>query len=147
MRRAASLTLFLAMLSVVSGYLLSNSSWIGNVGVSLFYQQYEFLRVWWQGALLVFCFWIFLYAIQSLVQKIASPGISKIVDILAIVAALIGLYLTYHDFRHNIGHRWMGERFHLGAYLIWIGWIIISIYLLLSKRNARALNRKVGIDV
>lgn len=147
MRRSASLTLFLALLSVVCGYLFSSASWIGKVGMSLFYQEYEFLKVWWKGALLVFAALVFLYAIQSLVLRMASRTISTTVHIFAIVGALVGLYLTYDDFRHTLSHRWLGERFHIGAYLFWIGWIIISIYLLLTKRNANAMNHKVGMDV
>lgn len=147
MRRSASLTLFLALLSVVSGYLLSKASWIGKVGISLFYQEYEFLKVWWQGALLVFGVLIFLYALQSLVQRMASKSIATAVHLFALVAAFTGLYLTYDDFRQSVSHRWMGERFHIGAYLIWIGWMVISIYLLLSRKNAKAMKEKVGMDM
>jgi hypothetical protein len=57
------------------------------------------------------------------------------------------LYLTYNDFRQDLSHRLMGERFHIGAYLVWIGWMIISIYLLLTRKISRALNKKVGMDV
>lgn len=147
MRRSASLTLFLALLSVVSGYLLSKASWIGKVGISLFYQEYEFLKVWWQGALMVFGVLIFLYTLQSLVQRMASKSIATAVHLFALVAAFTGLYLTYDDFRQSVSHRWMGERFHIGAYLIWIGWMVISIYLLLSRKNAKAMKEKVGMDM
>lgn len=147
MRRSASLTLFLALLSVVSGYMFSNASWIGRMGISLFYQEYAFLKVWWKGALMVFAVLIFLYAVQSLAQRMASKAIAKTVHIFAIAASVVGLYFTYNDFRHTTSHRWLGERFHIGAYLFWLGWIVISVYLLLAKRNAKALNRKVGVDV
>jgi hypothetical protein len=29
----------------------------------------------------------------------------------------------------------LGERFHLGGYLFWIGWILISAYYLSKKRE------------
>lgn len=147
MRRSASLTLFLAIFSVVSGYMLSSASWVGRMGISLFYKEYGFLKVWWQAALVVFAVWIFLYALQSLVQRIVSRAAARIVHIFALVAAVVGLYLTYNDFRHHLSHRWMGERFHIGAYMFWIGWMIISIYLLLTKENKRAMDKKVGMDV
>jgi len=147
MRRSASLTLFLAILSVIAGYMLSSASWIGNIGIDLFYREYEFLQVWWKGALVIFGLLVFLYAVQSLVQKMASANISRIVNIFAIVAAFVGLYLTYDDFRHTLSHRWMGERFHIGVYLFWIGWMIISIYLMMSKKNARAMKKKVGLEI
>lgn len=147
MRRSASLTLFLALLSVVSGYLLSNASWVGRTGMSLFYAEYEFLNVWWQGALVVFGMLIFLYALQSLVQRLFAKRVATVVHVFALAAAFVGLYLTYADFRQTFSHRLMGERFHIGAYLFWIGWMVISIYLLLVKKNARALNKNVGMDV
>jgi len=147
MRRSASLTLFLAVLSVVAGYLLSNSSWIGKVGMDLFYDEYIFLNTWWKGALLVFAVFVFLYALQSAVLLYASQRISRTVNVTAIVAAVVGLYLTYDDFRQDLAHRWMGERFHLGVYLIWVGWMIISVYLLMRRKNAKALGKKVGVDV
>ena len=51
MRRSASLTLFLAALSVVSGSMLSNASWVGKVGMDLFYEEYTFLNSGLRAAL------------------------------------------------------------------------------------------------
>ena len=147
MRRSASLTLFLALLSVVTGYMLSKASWLGNVGISLFYQEYAFLKVWWQAALVVFGILMLLYALQSLVQRRTSAGVARTVHIFALVAACAGLYLTYNDFRETLTHRWMGERFHIGAYLFWVGWMVISIYLLMTRNNDRAFKRKVGVEI
>ncbi len=147
MRRSASLTLFLAILSVVCGYMFSNASWIGKVGMSLFYKEYNFLKIWWQGALLVFAILMILYALQSLVQRRAPVSTARVVHIFALVAAIIGLYLTYDDFRHTTSHRWLGERFHIGGYLFWIGWMVISLYLLVSKQNSKARKKNIGMDV
>jgi hypothetical protein len=147
MRRSASLTLFLALLSVVSGYLLSNASWIGRMGISLFYREYTFLKTWWKAALLVFAVLILLFAIQTLLQRTMKAGVAKAIHVFAIAAAAVGLYLTYDDFRSSLSHRWMGERFHLGAYLFWVGWMVISMYLLLTKKNDKAMNRRVGPDM
>ena len=147
MRRAASLSLFLALLSLVSGYLLSNASLVGRVGISLFYQEYGFLKIWWQAALVVFAALILLYALQSLIQRMAGRSVSRAVHIFALVAALVGLYLSYDYFRNNLAHRWMGERFHLGIYLFWLGWMVISVYLLTIRRTEKALKNKVGMDV
>jgi hypothetical protein len=135
------------LFSVVVGYLLSNVSFVGKIGIGVFYEQYDFLKDWWKGAILVFAVWIFLYALQSLIQRTASRGVSIAVDIAALLAALVGLYLSYDDFRRDLSHRWLGERFHIGIYLFWIGWLIISIYLLLNRKNKEALRHKVGMDM
>ena len=80
MRRSASLTLFLAALSVVSGSMLSNASWVGKVGMDLFYEEYTFLNTWWKAALLVFAVLIFLYAVQSAVQLYSYPQVARLVN-------------------------------------------------------------------
>lgn len=142
MKRAASLTLFLLILSILSGTLLASASWVGKVGIDMFYQEYTFLKIWWQGASLIFLVLMFLYALQSFAQKKLSVGAAKIVHIFAILAALCGLYFTYSDFRNDFSHRLLGERFHIGAYLFWIGWISVSVYLLFTKENNKAAKEK-----
>lgn len=135
MKRKSFLVLFLLLLSGIGGYLLSKASLAGRVGISVFYKQYKFLKVWWQAGLLLFIVWILLFFLQGLVQRKLSPRASNLIQIGAICAAFIGLYFTYQDFRHNVAHRWLGERFHLGGYLFWIGWIIICVFYLTEKRK------------
>jgi hypothetical protein len=135
MKRKSKLTLLLLVLSVIAGYLLSKASVVGKVGISLFYKQYKFLKVWWQGGLLIFAVWMILFFLQGLAQRRSSSSRSKLMHTGAIVVALISLYFTYQDFRNTLSHRLLGERFHLGGYLFWIGWIIISLFYLTEKRS------------
>lgn len=127
--------LAMAFFSVVAGYLLSGISLIGRVGINLMYKEYRFLKTWWKGAILVFIVWLILFIIQMLVQKRATKAVSNIVHAVLLVIAVAGLYSSYADFRHTTSHRWLGERFHLGVYLFWIGWIAISIFTLMKKRS------------
>lgn len=147
MKRAASLTLFLLILAVIAGVLLSQVSWVGRAGMSLFYKDYNFLKVWYQGAALYFVMWMTLYALQSFVQLRVERKIAQLIHLFAIAASLVGLYLSYSDFRHDMSHRLLGERFHIGVYLFWIGWIIVSIYLLLSKKNKQAEKEHIGMEM
>lgn len=147
MKRSASLTLFLLILSVISGVLLSNASWVGKVGISLFYQEYDFLKAWWKGAAFIFLVLMGLYGLQSLIHKTASKKASNLIHCIAIIAALTGLYFSYADFRNDFSHRLLGERFHIGVYLFWVGWIVISIYLLLTRKNEKAEDRNVGMEL
>jgi len=132
---------------VIAGYLLSNITWIGQVGISLFYDQYQFLKVWWQAAMVVFGMLLILYLLQSAIDKILTPFSAKLIHIILILGACLGLYFSYQDFRQNLSHRLLGERFHLGVYLFWLGWICISIYFLLKKKNAKAQQQEVGMDM
>jgi hypothetical protein len=141
MRRSFFLFFLLAILSVVSGYLLSKASLVGKAGISLFYREYQFLKVWWQGALVVFGVLLLLFLIQRAIQSKAARGTSNLVHVICILLALAGLYFTYNDFRHDLSHRLLGERFHLGAYLFWAGWVIVSLFLLSQKKPTRRLSR------
>jgi hypothetical protein len=108
------------------------------VGISLFYKQYRFLKVWWQAGLVVFAVWMVLVFLQRWAHRKLSPKAAKWLHTGAIAFALAGLFFTYQDFRNTISHRWLGERFHLGGYLFWLGWIIISVFYLTAKEKAPA---------
>lgn len=134
MKRTVPFILFLIGLSIVSGVLLSKASLVGRTGINLFYKEYKFLKIWWQGALFIFTTLLLLLLLQGLVQKIASKRTAKLVHISSIALAAIGLYFTYNDFRHTLSHRLLGERFHLGGYLFWFGWLAISFFYLFKKQ-------------
>ncbi len=57
------ISLFILSTSIISGYLLSKASIIGKAGMSLFYQEYNFLKTWWKGALLMLTALLILYII------------------------------------------------------------------------------------
>lgn len=135
MKRNGFLALLLA-LAVVSGYLLSKASLVGKAGISIFYKEYSFLKTWWQGALVVLAVWLLLFLIQGKVQQMRKTSTARTTHIVAILLAIVGLYFTYNDFRHSFNHRLLGERFHLGAYLFWIGWMLISLYYLTQRKKA-----------
>ncbi|MBD0374839.1 MAG: cytochrome d ubiquinol oxidase subunit II [Flavisolibacter sp.] len=135
--RPASFIFVLALLSAVSGYLLSRASLVGRVGIRLYYQQYKFLKVWWQGALVVFGIFLVLYFILSWVHRKKSSAL-LITAMLILFGAIAGLFFTYQDFRNDLSHRFLGERFHLGAYLFWVGCMLISLYFLFIKRRGKA---------
>lgn len=134
MKRWLSLLVFLIALSVLSGYMMSKASWVGKFGISFFYKQYTFLKIWWQGAIIVFSGLLLIFIIKALVRKALNNTSAIIVYIISLLLALAGLYFTYYDFRHDISHRLLGERFHIGAYLFWLGWISICLFYLLAKK-------------
>ena len=136
MKRTGLLIVLLALLSGISGYLLSKASLVGRAGMTLFYKEYGFLKVWWQGGGVVFLVLLVLLLLQGMVQRSAARKTANLVHIGALLAAIAGLYFTYNDFRHDLSHRLLGERFHLGAYLFWIGWMLISLFLLAQPKRA-----------
>ncbi len=135
LKRNYVLVISLAFFSLISGYLLSAISLVGKAGISLFYTQYQFLRTWWKGALLVFIVWMVLCIVQSVLFKNVSKTSSNIILTISLFIAIAGIYFSYSDFRHTLSHRWLGERFHLGVYLFWLGWIAITIFLATKKET------------
>lgn len=127
--------LLLSALAVLSGYLLSKASLVGKLGMTLVYKEYSFLKVWWQGALAVLAAWLVLLLIQGGVNRRAKGGNAALAQVVALVLAAIGLFFTYQDFRNNLSHRLLGERFHIGGYLFWIGWMIISLFYLFRGKK------------
>lgn len=141
MKRKSLLVLLLLALSALTGYLLSKASLVGRVGISLFYKEYKILKVWWQSGLFVFAVWMILFFLQDWLKRKVSPNRSKLIQVGALLLALAGLFLTYQDFRNNLSHRLLGERFHLGGYLFWIGWIIISVFHLIRDTRSNSLTQ------
>lgn len=134
-KRTSLLVVFLVALATLSGYLMSKASFIGRLGMTYVYKEYRFLKTWWKGALAVFIVWILLLIIQTIVEKKLSKQKAIIVHVAFILLALVGLYFTYSDFQNTTSHRWLKERFHIGAYLFWLGWIIISVFCIVQKRE------------
>lgn len=134
-KRTSLLVVFLTALAALSGYLMSKASFIGRLGMTYVYKEYKFLKTWWKGALAVFVVWMIVLIIQAIVEKKLSQQKATIVHVIFILLALVGLYFTYSDFQHTTSHRWLKERFHIGAYLFWLGWIIISVFCIVQKKT------------
>ena len=134
MKRTVLFIFLLALLSAFSGLLLSKVSFAGRTGISLFYTEYKFLKTWWQGALAVFMILLIILGGQGFADKKLSRPKAKLVHITMVLFALAGLYVTYYDFSHTTTHRFLGGRFHLGAYLFWVDCILISLFYLAQKK-------------
>lgn len=134
-KRISLLVVFLAALATLSGYLMSKASFVGRLGMTYVYKEYRFLKTWWKGALAVFVVWMILLIIQAIIEKKLAKKTAIVIHVGFILLALVGLYFTYSDFQHTTSHRWLKEKFHIGAYLFWLGWIIISAYCIVQPRT------------
>jgi hypothetical protein len=99
-----------------------------------------FLNSWWKGALFVWGVWVVLEIIQYLFWKKYRQNINLAVQATCIILSVLGLFYTYLDFR-TFSHGLLGERFHIGGYLFWIGWCIISIYFI-KLPNDKIVNKE-----
>lgn len=134
MKGIGTLLTFQALLSTISGILIAEMSWVGRMSIWLFYSNYGLLRTWWKTALLLFglqCLLIFLLWLTR--QLLPSKGV-RIVPVLLLILGGIGAYMTLMDFTQS-AHRLLKSNFHLGGYLVWVGWFISCFYFLFYKRK------------
>ena len=135
MKHRVLIIALLAILSGASGYLMSGASWISKVGMTFFYKEYNFLKIWWQGAIAVFLVFMLLFLFHGILRQ-KLPGIAaRTVHILALLIAAAGLYFTYDDFTSNLSHRLLGWHFHYGFYLFWFGWMLICLFYIFKRKR------------
>jgi len=133
-KKLITLNAILIPLAIIIGWTLSKATIVGKVGIHLLHREYAFLNSWWKGALLVWIAWLVLEFIQYRIWKRKSRYINLILQSTFIFLAVLGLYFTYLDFR-TFSHGLLGDRFHVGGYLFWIGWCIISIFFIKLKND------------
>ncbi len=134
MKRNIIFLVVLAMLSAISGYLLSKASWLGKVGMTFFYKEYNLLKVWWQGAIAVYLFLMLLFLGHTLIQRTLPAITARLLHIIALMTAITALYFTYDDFTTELTHKLLGRRFHYGFYLVWIDWMLICLFFAFKKK-------------
>ena len=128
-----------ALLSTISGILLSQMSLIGKVGITLMYREYGIFKVWWKTALLLFAVQLVLLLVLWLVKRLLPRRLSVAALLLFLLFGLVGAYFTYLDFT-TTSHRLMKANFHTGVYLFWGTWALVCIYFMvvpLRKRRHR----------
>lgn len=133
-KKIISLNAVLVLLAVIIGWTLSKATLIGKVGIHVLHREYMFLNSWWKGALLVWGVWIVLEIIQYRIWKRYPRNINLVIQTSFIFLAVLGLYFTYIDFR-TFSHGLLGDRFHIGGYLFWIGWGIISLFFIKLRND------------
>jgi hypothetical protein len=137
MKKTIQLLVLLAALSAISGYLMSQMSFIGRLGINMMHHEYKFLKVWWQGAIVVYAALLVLFALHAIINKALPFVLAKLAHIILLVAAFGGMYFTYSDFSDDFTHRLLKQRFHIGAYLFWIGWMLISVFYVAKKKKIK----------
>ena len=133
------LILIQAIISLISGILLSKMSLIGKIGVSTVYSEYGFMKQWYKGFAAVFALQLFLIALLWIVKRLTSYKNFSIVNLVLIILGLLGLFFTYIDFT-NTSHKYMNNQFHWGGYLFWIGWFVSCFYFFFARVKPKVLN-------
>ena len=133
-KKIITLNAILISLAIIAGWTLSKATLVGKVGIHVLHREYLFLNSWWKGALLIWGIWVVLEIIQYQLWKRYRRNINLTVQSSSIFLAILGMYFTYLDFK-TFSHGMLGDRFHIGGYLFWIGWCIISIFFIKLRND------------
>ncbi|MGV3763023.1 hypothetical protein [Parapedobacter sp.] len=137
MKGISTLIAIQALLSTISGVLLSQMSFIGKVGISVMYREYGLFKIWWKTAILLFIIQLALLLVLWLVKRLLGRRLAFTAFLLFLLFGLVGAYFTYLDFTTTT-HRVMKVNFHAGVYLFWGTWVLACIYFMavpLKKRQ------------
>jgi len=122
-----------AILSGLETWLISKISLIGRVGIATIHKEYRLLRSGWKTFLLLFGIQLAIILVLNAIQKRYTRKISTTASFGLLFAAVLGMLITFWDFMDTYTHRLLKERFHLGFYLFWIGWMCTCLYFLLHN--------------
>ena len=127
-QKISILILCQAALCWLAAYLISKISLFGRLGIATVHKEYRLLRSGWKTFLLFFSIQVPLIILLSLIQKNFSRKLMISAATLLLILGVWGLWTTYSDFLHTYTHRLLKERFHLGFYIFWIGWMGTCIF-------------------
>ena len=134
MKKSTSLLLFQALLSVVSGILITQMSLLGRIGIHPMYRQFMIFRSWWKTALLLFAVQCLVIGLLWSIRKMVHLSAAKKVAWLLLIVGIVGFAATYWDFSTTM-HKVMKAKFHFGFYLFWIGWWVSCLYFITIKNE------------
>src|SRR5690606_19745300 len=104
-----------ALLSTISGVLLSQMTFIGKVGISVAYVEYGMFKMLWKTALLPVIIPLALPLVLWLVKRLLGRRLARAPFFLFALFGLVGAYFTSPDFT-TTPHRLMNINFPTGVY-------------------------------
>jgi CDP-diglyceride synthetase len=135
MKRGFILFLLLAGIATVSGIFMSHATWLGRVGITFFHKDYNFLKIWWQGAIAVCLIYVLVHYLQLWIKHKLNPPTQKLVPFVLLLLAIVGWYFSYDDLNNNFTHHLLGRRFRYGVYVFWLGWAIVALNGIIGRKT------------
>lgn len=134
-KRVSELIISQAGLCAIETYLVSKISLIGKIAIALIHPEYRLLRSGWKTFFLFFFIQLAVIAALEIARRKTQRAILAYTAGTLILIGLCGLGATYVDFLHTYSHRLLKERFHMGFYVFWLGWIGSCIVFLVDKKR------------
>ena len=145
MKGLGTLVAIQALLSTISGVLMSQMSLIGKVGITVMYNEYGLFKIWWKTAILLFAVQLALLFVLWLIRKLLGRRLSLAVILLFLLFGLAGAYFTYLDFT-TTSHRLMKMNFHAGGYLFWGAWALACVYFMVVPLRKKQLPEEIAMS-
>lgn len=133
-----------ALLSTISGVLLSQMSFIGKIGITVMYREYGIFKVWWKTAILLFAIQLTLLLVLWLIKRLLGRRLAFAALLLFLLFGLVGAYFTYLDFTAT-SHRLMKVNFHTGVYLFWGTWVLTCLYFIVVPLQTRRREAPIAV--
>lgn len=128
MRTFFNISFIQLLLAVISALLMAQMSWVGKMGISLFYKDYAILKDPISSGVSIFVAQMVVIIILHLLYILTGRKALRIACIFFFLLAAIGLAYTINDFRQELSHRMLKYKFHYGFYLIWGGMMLSTLY-------------------
>jgi len=128
MKKVLNIAIFQLLLSIISAMLLAQMSWIGRLGISIFYNDYAILKSPVQTGGIIFTLQLLVILILHWAFLVGSRRILQRFCVIVFLLASVGLAYTAYDFNQSFSHRILKSKFHFGGYLVWIGFMMTSIF-------------------
>lgn len=122
-------------ISLISAYLIAQMSWLGRIGISLFYTEYAILKSFWKVALILFSVQTLLLIILHTLYAFRKILALKIVSGITSISSLLGLAYAVYDFSETFSHRILKEKFHMGVYVFLVSVFCLSIFYFFSRKK------------
>ena len=142
MKGLSTLITFQALLSTISGTMIANMSFVGKMGILFMHREYSVLRTWWKTALLLFGVQLLVIFLLWLTRRILPRPLAVGFTLVLLIGGGYAAYLTYLDFT-GTSHRLMKTEFHIGGYLVWVGWAISCFYFLFAGLRKKPIAKTV----
>lgn len=122
-------------ISLISAHLITQMSWLGRIGISLFYTEYAILKSFWKVALILFSVQTLLLIILHTLYSFKKILALKIVSGIISISSLLGLAYAVYDFSETFSHRILKEKFHMGVYVFLVSIFCLSLFYFFLKER------------
>lgn len=136
MRGISFLVVIQMLLSGLSAWLMSEMSFWGKLGIDFFYKEYKILKNPFETGAIIFGIQILVILLLWIIYKFFSKKLTNLFALIILGLAITGLIYSYFDFQDEFSHKILKDKFHIGAYLVWVSAMLSAFFFLLKTKKS-----------